>query len=124
VKTLARGEVEGSSESLPPEGNRQCPHGRDSPAGGVAAVMQAERPKDWRQALPKKARRIATRSAILLKIQSQDIRVVDDFKIGQAEDEGYDAVYKALASSEAACLPLMGETRRWRSRRATSIARR
>ncbi len=62
-----------------------------------------KRPKDWRQALPKKARRIATRSAILLKIQSQDIRVVDDFKIDKPKTKDMSAVYKALGI-ERSCL--------------------
>src|SRR3954452_13485099 len=75
VKTLARGEVEGSTRKIYRQkgtGNtRMGPFRQPVRVGGGHAKQK--RPKDWRQALPKKARRIATRSAILLKIQSKDI---------------------------------------------------
>ena len=46
-----------------------------------------KRPKDWRQAIPKKVRRLARNSAILMKMQSSDIRVVDEIKLPEAEDQ-------------------------------------
>ena len=62
-----------------------------------------KRPKDWRQGLPKKARQLATKSAILLKIQSQDIKVVDDFKISSGKTKEMASVYAAL-KIERSCL--------------------
>jgi large subunit ribosomal protein L4 len=105
VKTLARGEVEGSTRKIYRQkgtGNARMGAIRQPVRVGGGHAKQ-KRPKDWRQALPKKARRIATRSAILLKIQSQDIRVVDDFKIDKPKTKDMSAVYKALGI-ERSCL--------------------
>ena len=47
-----------------------------------------KRPKDWRQAMPKKARRLATRHAILLaRSRRNDVRVLDDIKLDAAQDQ-------------------------------------
>src|SRR5947209_20452693 len=105
VRTLARGEVEGSTRKIYRQkgtGNARMGSIRQPVRVGGGHAKQ-KRPKDWRQALPKKARRIATRSAILLKIQSKDIRVVDDFKIDKPKTKDMSAVYKALGI-ERSCL--------------------
>jgi large subunit ribosomal protein L4 len=105
VRTQARGEVEGSTRKIYRQkgtGNaRQGSIRQPVRVGGGHAKQK--RPKDWRQALPKKARRLATNSAILLKIQSKDIRVVDDFKIAAAKTKQMVQVYKALGI-ERSCL--------------------
>src|SRR5437016_5268001 len=105
VRTLARGEVEGSTRKIYRQkgtGNARMGSIRQPVRVGGGHAKQ-KRPKDWRQALPKKARRIATRSAILLKIQSKDIRVVDNFKIDKPRTKDMSAVYKALGI-ERSCL--------------------
>ena len=105
VRTLARGEVEGSTRKIFRQkgtGNaRQGAIRQPVRVGGGHAKQK--RPKDWRQALPKKARQLATQSAILLKIQSADIKVVDDFKIGEIKTKQMVAIYKALGI-ERSCL--------------------
>jgi large subunit ribosomal protein L4 len=55
-----------------------------------------KRPKDWRQAMPKKARRLARNSAILSKLQSNDFRVVDEFSLEQPKTKLMAQVFKAL----------------------------
>lgn len=105
VRTLARGEVEGSTRKIFRQkgtGNARMGAIRQPVRVGGGHAKQ-KRPKDWRQALPKKARQLATKSAILLKIQSQDIKVVDDFKIAKAKTKEMVAVYKALGI-ERSCL--------------------
>src|SRR3954451_6007233 len=78
-RTQARGEVAGSTRKIYRQkgtGNaRQGSIRQPVRVGGGHA--KNKRPKEWRQAMPKKARRLATRSAILAKIQAKDIRVVD-----------------------------------------------
>src|SRR5436305_14241202 len=77
VRTLARGEVEGSTRKIYRQkgtGNaRQGTVRQPVRVGGGHAKQK--RPKDWRQDLPKKQRQLATRSAILSKIQDKEIRV-------------------------------------------------
>src|SRR5882724_878171 len=87
VRTLARGEVEGSTRKIYRQkgtGNARMGTVRQPVRVGGGHAKQ-KRPKEWRQDLPKKARRLARNSAILSKIQSKDIRVVDDFKIAAAK---------------------------------------
>jgi large subunit ribosomal protein L4 len=105
VRTQARGEVEGSTRKIYRQkgtGNARMGSIRQPVRVGGGHAKQ-KRPKDWRQALPKKARRLATASAILLKIQSADIKVVDDFKISAAKTKEMVQVYKALGI-ERSCL--------------------
>src|SRR5256885_16505124 len=77
VRTLARGEVAGSTRKM----FRQKGTG-NARTGGIRHPIkkggghrQQKRPKDLRQALPKKARRLARNSAILSKLQSNDVRI-------------------------------------------------
>src|SRR3954465_12024832 len=78
VRTLARGEVEGSTRKIYRQkgtGNaRQGTVRQPVRVGGGHA--KNKRPKEWRLDMPKKARRLARNSAILAKIQSKDLRVV------------------------------------------------
>src|SRR5215217_2929082 len=85
VRTLARGEVAGSTREMFRQkgtGNARTGGIRNPIKVGGGHAKQ-KRPKDWRQALPKKARRLARNSAILSKIQSKDIRVIDQIKLDQ-----------------------------------------
>src|SRR6266566_50408 len=83
VRTLARGEVEGSTRKIYRQkgtGNARMGSIRQPVRVGGGHAKQ-KRPKEWRQGLPKKQRRLATRNAILSKIQSNDIRVIDQIKL-------------------------------------------
>src|SRR5580704_13481696 len=85
VRTLARGEVAGSTRKMFRQkgtGNARTGGIRNPIKKGGGHAKQ-KRPKEWRQALPKKARQLATKSAILSKIQSSDIRVVDQITLEQ-----------------------------------------
>jgi large subunit ribosomal protein L4 len=74
--------------------------------GGVHAKQK--RPKDWRQALPKKARQLATRNAILSKFQSDDVRIVDQIKLDQPKTKLVAQMYKALGLDRSVLLALHG----------------
>src|SRR3954464_15682035 len=98
VRTQARGEVAGSTRKMFRQkgtGNARTGGIRNPVKVGGGHAKQ-KRPKEWRQALPKKAKRLARNSAILLKIQSKDIRVIDDIKLDQPKTKLMVQVYKAL----------------------------
>src|SRR5437763_16430752 len=79
VRTLARGEVEGSTRKIFRQkgtGNARQGTIRQPVRKGGGHAKQ-KRPKEWRQDMPKQARRLARNSAILSKIHSNDIRVLD-----------------------------------------------
>jgi large subunit ribosomal protein L4 len=108
VKTLARGEVSGSTRKIYRQkgtGNaRQGTVRQPVRVGGGHAKQK--RPKDWRQFMPKKAKRLARNSAILMKIQAKDIRVVDQITLEQPKTQLMVKVYKALGIDRSCLLAL------------------
>jgi len=110
VRTLARGEVEGSTRKIYRQkgtGNARMGAIRQPVRVGGGHAKQ-KRPKDWRQAMPKKQKRLARNSAILLKIQSQDIKVVDDIALEQPKTKLMAQVYKALGIDRSCLFALAG----------------
>ena len=75
VRTKARGEVAGSTRKMFKQkgtGNARTGGIRNPIKKGGGHAKQ-KRPKDWRLAMPKKMRRLARDSAILSKIQSNEM---------------------------------------------------
>jgi large subunit ribosomal protein L4 len=110
VRTLARGEVAGSTRKMFRQkgtGNARTGGIRNPIKKGGGHAKQ-KRPKDWRQAIPKKVRRLARNSAILMKLQSSDIRVVDDIKLAEPKTKLMAQVYKALGIDRSCLLALDG----------------
>jgi large subunit ribosomal protein L4 len=110
VRTLARGEVEGSTRKIYRQkgtGNARMGSVRQPVRVGGGHAKQ-KRPKDWRQAMPKKAKRLARNSAILSKIQSNEIRVVDAIKLEQPKTKFFAQIYKALGIDRSCLLALTG----------------
>jgi large subunit ribosomal protein L4 len=98
VRTLARGEVAGSTRKIFRQkgtGNARMGTIRQPVRKGGGHAKQ-KRPKDWRQDMPKKARQLARNSAILSKLQSNDLIVVDQISLEQPKTRQMAAVYKAL----------------------------
>jgi large subunit ribosomal protein L4 len=110
VRTLARGEVEGSTRKIYRQkgtGNARMGTVRQPVRVGGGHAKQ-KRPKDWRQGLPKKQRRLATRNAILSKIQSKDIRVIDQIKLDQPKTKFVAQMYKALGIDRSCLVAING----------------
>src|SRR5687768_4701513 len=98
VRTLARGEVAGSTRKMFRQkgtGNARTGGIRNPIKKGGGHAKQ-KRPKDWRQAMPKKARRLARNSAILSKLQSGDVRVVSELKFEAPKTKPVVEMYKKL----------------------------
>jgi large subunit ribosomal protein L4 len=110
VQTLARGEVAGSTRKMFRQkgtGNARTGGIRNPIKKGGGHAKQ-KRPKEWRQALPKKARRLARNSAILMKLQSNDVRVLNDLKLPEAKTKHMAQVYKALGIDRSCLLAING----------------
>src|SRR4051794_8312700 len=110
VQTLARGEVAGSTRKMFRQkgtGNARTGGIRNPIKKGGGHAKQ-KRPKDWRQAMPKKARRLARDSAILSKIQSQDIRVIDAITLEQPKTKLVAQMFKALGIDRSCLVALDG----------------
>ncbi len=83
VATKSRGEVEGSTRKL----YRQKGTGR-ARAGNLRTPVRrggghafAKKPRDFRQTMPAKMRRLARNQAVLAKIQSQDAAIIDGLQL-------------------------------------------
>jgi len=110
VRTLARGEVAGATRKVFRQkgtGNARTGGIRNPIKKGGGHAKQ-KRPKDWRQALNKKVRRLARNSAILLKIQSKDVRVVDALNLPEPKTKHMAKIYKALGIERSCLLAIDG----------------
>ena len=110
VRTQARGEVAGSTRKMFRQkgtGNARTGGIRNPIKKGGGHAKQ-KRPKDWRQSMPKKARRLARNNAILSKIQSQDIRVVDQITLEQPKTKLVAQIFKALGIDRSCLFAIDG----------------
>jgi large subunit ribosomal protein L4 len=108
VRTLARGEVAGSTRKMFRQkgtGNARTGGIRNPIKKGGGHAKQ-KRPKDWRQAMPQKARRLARNSALLLKFKANDVRVIDDLKVDAPKTKVVAALYKALGIDRSCLVAL------------------
>src|SRR3954469_18883404 len=124
VQTKARGEVAGSTRKMFRQkgtGNARTGGIRNPIKKGGGHAKQ-KRPKDWRLAMPKKGRRLATRHAILSKIQTNDIRVLDGIKLEQPKTKFVVQMYKALGIDRS-CLFALSDRNESVERSARNIDR-
>src|SRR5436189_6384934 len=97
VRTLARGEVAGSTRKMFRQkgtGNART-GGIRNPIKKGGGHAKKKRPKDWRLSLPKKARRAATKSALLSKFQAGDVRVLDAINLDAPKTKAVAQMFKA-----------------------------
>src|SRR5438477_2521152 len=110
VQTQARGEVAGSTRKIFRQkgtGNARMGTIRQPVRKGGGHAKQ-KRPKDWRQDMPKQAKRLARNSAILSKIQSNDIRVLDKIELPEAKTKHVVGIWKALGIDRSCLVALAG----------------
>jgi large subunit ribosomal protein L4 len=110
VKTKGRGEVAGSTRKLFRQkgtGNARTGGIRNPIKKGGGHAKQKS-PKEWRQALPKKAKRLARNSALLSKFQSGNVRVVDAIALDGVKTKPVAQMFKALGIDRSVLLALPG----------------
>ncbi len=98
VKTKARGEVHGSGRKLYRQkgtgrarmGNARTPIRR----GGGHAFAKV--PRDFRQTMPLKMRRMARNQAVLAKIQGEAVLIIDELKIDAPKTKPFAAMLSAI----------------------------
>jgi large subunit ribosomal protein L4 len=107
-KTKTRGEVNGSTRKMwkqkgtgrARQGSRKAPHWRK---GGTVFGPQ---PRSYEQAMPKKMRRAALRSALSVKARAQQIVVVDKLEMDAPKTKHLSALLSALAVPASALVLL------------------
>jgi large subunit ribosomal protein L4 len=109
-RTLARGEVAGSTRKVFRQkgtGNARTGGIRNPIKKGGGHAKQ-RRPKDWRLDMPKKMRQQARNSALLAKLESNEVRVLDDIRLEQPKTKYVAAIFKALGLDRSILLALPG----------------
>ena len=110
VRTLARGEVAGSTRKMFRQkgtGNARTGGIRNPIKKGGGHAKQ-KRPKDWRLAMPKKQRRLARDSALLSKFKAGDVRVVDQFTLEAPKTKHVVKLFKALGIDRSVLVAING----------------
>jgi len=111
VQTKARGEVAGSTRKMFRQkgtGNARTGGIRNPIKVGGGHAKQ-KRPKDWRQAMPKKARQLATKSAILSKLQAGEVRVIDQISLDKPKTKAVATLYQKLGIDRSCLLAINGK---------------
>ncbi|MBL7988027.1 MAG: 50S ribosomal protein L4 [Chlorobi bacterium] len=80
-------------------------------------------PRDYSQAMPKKMRQLARRSALSLKAQSNEIVVVEDLGFGEIKTKPFAQMLKAINAGGRKAVVLMGAQNENVLRSARNIAR-
>src|ERR1700736_3556443 len=97
--TLRRGEVAGSTKKLFRQkgtGNaRVGPRRTNKRKGGGTA--KGPKPRDYEYHLPKKAVRLATRMAVLSKIEDKEVVVIDELKLPETKTSQMIALLEKLS---------------------------
>src|SRR5215211_5039647 len=110
VQTQARGEVAGSTRKLFRQkgtGNARTGGIRNPIKRGGGHAKQ-KRPKEWRQTLPKKAKRAATQSALLSKFQSGDVRIVNQIQLDAPKTKPVAEMFKKLGIDRSVLVAING----------------
>ncbi|MFT3786573.1 MAG: 50S ribosomal protein L4 [Tepidisphaeraceae bacterium] len=108
VQTQARGEVAGSTRKLYKQKGTGSARtgGIRNPIKVGGGHAKQKRPKDWRQDLPVKARRLARNMSVLSKIQSGDIKVVSGLQLEAAKTKQMARIFKGLGIDRSCLLAL------------------
>jgi large subunit ribosomal protein L4 len=110
VATKDRGEVEGSTKKLYAQkgtGNARRGSIRTSTMKG-GGVAFGKRPRDFRQDMPLKQRRLARNNAILSKILSGNLKLMESFSFSTPKTKDVVRVLKALDADRSVLIATQG----------------
>jgi large subunit ribosomal protein L4 len=77
---------------------------RRSPLRRGGGIIFGPHPRSYRQAMPKKMRRLALRSILSSKLAEEQLRVVDSFGLEQPQTKQVEQILKALSIDSSALL--------------------
>ena len=123
VRTKSRAEIEGSTKKLYAQkhtGNARRGNLRTNVMKGGGMAF-AKRPRDFRQDMPLKQRRLARANAILAKILSNNLKILDTFTVATPKTKEVAKILKNLNVDRSAIIATNGIDRfLWRSARNIS----
>jgi large subunit ribosomal protein L4 len=106
VSTKTRGEVSGSTKKLFRQKHTGMARAgsRRSPIRRGGGVVFGPHPRDYRQAMPKKMRRLALRCSLSAKAGDGELKVVEDLKLGEPKTKEIVKVLTALGVDSSALI--------------------
>lgn len=111
VATKTRGQVSGGGRKpWRQKGTGRARHGSiRSPIWVGGGTTFGPQPRDYRQAMPKKARRAALRSALSSKVAAGELLVLDELKLEQPKTREVVNVLANLKANDASALFVTGD---------------
>lgn len=104
--TKRRGEVAGNKKKLFRQkgtGNARVGTRRSNKRRG-GGTAKGPKPRDYSYAMPKQARRLATRMAILSRLQDNEAVIVDGLAISEPKTKAIAEILKAIGVERQSCL--------------------
>jgi large subunit ribosomal protein L4 len=110
ASTKTRGEVSGSTRKLfRQKGTGYARAGsKKSPIRRGGGVVFGPKPRDYRQDMPKKMRRLALRCALSAKVSENELVVVDELTLEQPRTRDMAGILKALGVDSSALVVTSG----------------
>ncbi len=104
--TKTRGEVSGSTRKLYRQKHTGMARSgtRRSPLRRGGGIVFGPHPRSYKQAMPKKMRRLALRSVLSSKVSEGQLKVVDSFGIEEPKTRRMEQVLKALGVASSALI--------------------
>jgi large subunit ribosomal protein L4 len=102
ASTKDRGEVHGSNaKPYNQKGTGRARRGdKKSPLVVGGGVVFGPRPRDFSYAMPKKAKRLAMKSILSLKVQDDRLKIVEDFTVDSAKTKDLVKILRQLGADE------------------------
>ncbi|MBN2049453.1 MAG: 50S ribosomal protein L4 [Spirochaetales bacterium] len=108
ASTKTRGEVRGTSaKPWKQKGTGRARAGRRrSPLWVGGGIVFGPKPRDFSYSMPKKAKRLAMKSILSLKVQEENLKVIEDFTIESGKTRDLMSILKNFVKDERTVLVL------------------
>lgn len=108
ASTKTRGEVQGTSaKPWKQKGTGRARAGRRrSPLWVGGGIVFGPKPRDFSYSMPKKAKRLAMKSILSLKVQEESLKVIEDFTIESGKTRDLMSILKNFVKDERTVLVL------------------
>jgi large subunit ribosomal protein L4 len=111
ASTKDRGEVHGSNaKPYKQKGTGRARRGdKKSPLMVGGGVVFGPKPRDFSYSIPKKAKRLAIKTILSLKAQTDTLKVVEDFSVESGKTKDFMKILRNLGGDQRTVLVLRGE---------------
>jgi large subunit ribosomal protein L4 len=111
ASTKDRGEVHGSNaKPYKQKGTGRARRGdKKSPLLVGGGVIFGPKPRDYSYSMPKKAKKLAIKSILSLKVQSDALKVVEDFSVESGKTKDFMQILRNLGGDQRTVVVLRGE---------------